>query len=156
VSIRELDIGPLHPPRKVFRVFIAHPKDVSDQMVEDHRNRISAIMSRASEATRNPVTIVAILGREDWDANFKRCGSWQSWERDVVLRMDYATRERFYSAIVVTDRIIGSATKGIVLTAIAAKLPALFFHRNSGLMFKIRSVVTINSMDFREGWEIVT
>ena len=154
--IKELDIGPLHPPRKVFRVFIAHPKDVSDQMVEDQRNRISAIMSRASEATRNPVTIVAILGREDWDANFKRCGSWQSWERDVVLRMDYATRERFYSAIVVTGRIIGSATKGIVLTAIAAKLPTLFFHSNSERMFKVRSVVTINSMDFREGWEIVT
>jgi hypothetical protein len=156
VSIRELDIGPMHPPRKVFRVFIAHPKDVNDNEIEIIRERIASILERASERSPNPVKVSAILGREDWDANFKRCGAWHAWERDVVLRVDYATRERFYSAIVATSRIIGSATRGIILTAIAAKVPALLFDEQRQMMWKIRSVVTIDPMDFREGWEIVT
>lgn len=134
---------------KTVRAFLAHSKGDDAMKIADLRARVWKILEAAS-AGRNPVAVIP--GRDDFEENFKRCGSWDAWARDVVERIDHATRDPVYSAIVVTDWRVGAATARIVEAAL--RHGTRIFALNGANLVPIKSIEVLSDGNFRMGWEV--
>lgn len=145
------EVKPATPPKKTVRVFLAHAKGTTEAAITVMKSTVIRILSERA-AGRAHVSIVT--GFEDWEANFKRAGGWDAWARDVVERIDFATRERVYAAIVVTDLYLGKATAQIVGCALHAspKLPSFFL--NGPKLERIIGVDEVDPNSFRAGWKL--
>lgn len=145
------EVKPATPPKKTVRVFLAHAKGTTEAAITVMKSTVIRILSERA-AGRAHISIVT--GFEDWEANFKRAGGWDAWARDVVERVDYATRERVYAAIVVTDLYLGKATAQIVGCALHAspKLPSFFL--NGPKLERIIGVDEVDPNSFRAGWKL--
>jgi len=69
-------------------VFVANAKSDSEDTVQ------SAIEKFKLRFSKN--TYVFVTGFQDWQLNFKRLGSWDAWEKNVVYGMKYGTVEVWY------------------------------------------------------------
>lgn len=136
--------------RKIVRVFLAHAKADSAGSIEAMRSTLIRLLTQASAGT---ATIEVILGRDDYDANFKRAGGWDQWARDISDRIDFATRERFYSAIVVTSVYVGKATAQMVEHALAVGVRTMLLNG-----FEVKAIIGIDktSDSFQTGWRVRT
>lgn len=139
---------------RTFRVFIGHAKSDDDATLATMKTEITEILQRAAVEKGKSLTVECVLGRDDYEANYKRCGSWDAWILDIVTRVDYVTREVVYQAFVVPNRNVGAATARIITTAMSWKRPVIFIEDND----TIRSVlgVTKVSAGFKAGWSVIT
>lgn len=133
---------------KTFRVFLAHAKSEGDLQIEAARHLTAMILEAEAKGR---ATVEIVLGREDHEANFKRCGSWDGWAADVVERLDFTTRTPIYDAIVVTKRYVGKATAGIIGNALRANRPT-FVLENLSLQ-TVRRVLQV-TQSYQDGWEV--
>ena len=133
---------------KTFRVFLAHAKSEGELQIEAARHLATMILEREAKGR---ATIEVVLGREDHEANFKRCGSWDGWATDVVDRLDFTTRSPVYDAIVVTKRRVGKATAAIVGTALRRARPTFILE---DLLLQPIARVVQASQSYQDGWEV--
>lgn len=136
---------------KLVRVFIVHPKAVDTLL-----DLTGALERDAKEKWPPPThTIQLTLGRDDWERNFSRCGSWNEWTRDVAERVLGPTREpRYHGVMVPYSETIGRATKDIVMGFLRLGKPALEWR--PGEFRKITTVDTVDSESFKAGWQLRT
>lgn len=59
-----------------------------------------------------------VLSSKWVETQFPRSGSWDSWIRDSVLGIDYATRKPFFLGFVALDEKVGRANGGILSLAL--------------------------------------
>lgn len=133
----------------LFRIFLAHAKGDSDQQIKwwcDHISR--KIHASATHGTAFSI----VLGRDDYEQNFKRCGSWDAWTQDVVDRIDHATRESVYHAIVVPHESIGAATAKIIENALVKSLPVIRIDEGGAFM-RVVGVDRV-SESYKDGWRL--
>jgi len=149
ITIPELDIG---KPLETRRVFIAHAKSDDSGKIDDMKGQIETFLTNAAKARGLNHAYRAVLGRDDFDAHFKRCGGWDAWAADVVTRIDYATRQPYFAGIVMTTRNIGRASYVTAITAITARRP-LYLFENCRIL-KVSGIETIDGRDFKQGWEV--
>lgn len=150
MNMPELDI-PGVKPKKIVRVFLGHSKSDTDGSIEAMKSTLIRILTHAS-AGRAIVEVVP--GRDDFEANMKRAGGWDAWAIDVVDRIDFSTRERVYSAIVVTSENVGGATAKIVQRAISVGVRVMLL--NGAEVKSVTGIDEIDRRDFRGGWRVRT
>lgn len=134
---------------KTFRVFLAHAKGDSDRQIEAWCRHTTERLAAVAPAN---TAIVITLGRTDHAENFKRCGSWDAWARDVVDRIDYATREEVYQAVVVPNEYVGAATARIVEWAILKRRPVLMILPD-GTFKPVRAIERVSD-SYKDGWRL--
>jgi hypothetical protein len=105
-----------------YRVFLAHPKALSDEEIDALRDQTRAQLS----AVLTDRTVVVTPGRDEHAATFRRAGTWDAWARDVACGIEYGTGEvRYHAFVVAPDPGVGRATEGIIRHALAAGKPIL-------------------------------
>lgn len=105
-----------------YRVFLAHPKALSDEEIDALRDQTHAQLS----AVLTDRTVVVTPGRDEHAATFRRAGTWDAWARDVARGVEYGTGEaRYHAFVVAPDPGVGRATEGIIRHALAAGKPIL-------------------------------
>lgn len=147
IVVAEIDMD-WGKPMKTFRAFLAHAKSESELQIEGARRLTTMILEREAKGR---AVVEVVLGRVDYDLNFKRCGSWDGWAQDVVKRQDYVTRDPVYGAIVVTNRYVGRATAAIVGHALRERRPIFVLEHLE--LLPIRQIRQL-SESFRDGWEV--
>ena len=151
----ELDIGPPPEKPKHVRVFVAHAKHWDPVRLEDVRDHLTDKLRDAAIRSGKRAVVAAVLGREDFDAHFKRCGSWDAWAADIVARIDYVTRDPYYSAIITPDRVIGKAMSVTIGRALQTGRMCLYFEHTQGTLHPVKDITQVSD-NFKAGWEIVT
>lgn len=131
------------------RVFVAHRKDDSLDLGA-LRDAIYAALVLESKGRRE---VRVTLGRDDYNANASRLGSWNAWIRDVATGLDYVTREPRFHAYIVPDERIGKATAEILAMALHCRKPVLRWLGN-GQFRPISLVQKVAERDFKSGWAV--
>lgn len=137
------------------RLFLAHPKRMSDEEIEWW---VKAVMAQFHGEYPDAQVVP---GRDDYAMFGPSAGTFQTWAVDVVTRSNGAGG-LFYDAIVVTGRTIGAATRIIVNGAMASNIPVLVAEKNdadTGAPVEFapaREVITENDQDYVNGWWIDT
>jgi hypothetical protein len=132
---------------KTKRIFLAHSKSDDNVLaLVEKTQKLAESMAAAG------VRIEVISGRDHHMANFRRCGSWDSWAREVATGVHPITREPRFDMIVVPAGPLGKATKEICEHALGASKPVLIL--DSGVLLRASRVVTVDSQDFKSGWRL--
>lgn len=105
-----------------YSAFLAHPKALDDETIDALCERTRALLSAAL-----PDRAVRVVpGRDDYNATFRRAGTWNAWARDVACGIEYGTGAPRYSVLVVApDASVGKATETILRLALQAGKPVL-------------------------------
>lgn len=140
--------------KQELRIFIAHAK--SDDGLAEMLSVVTLAV-RKTFPNREPVVT---LGRDDYERNFQRAGSWDAWTREVAIGVHPTTREPRYHGIVVPGEArpygaharVGAATQSIVGQALGMGKPVLLFA--NGTLTQAKKVVKVAPRDFKTGWEV--
>ena len=135
--------------RSTLRVFLAHPKGLSESEIAALVELVHAVITRLK-----PDALVRVVtGFEDWTRSFKACGSWDAWTKRVGSGVSFTSREPLYHAIVVApSRYVGHATKEIVLHAAKARKPIGYF--DGAALRRVVGIHEHNDRDYKAGWEL--
>lgn len=133
----------------IYRFFLAHPKSMDALEIE----RVGQAVLHFMQAKQPGMEIVLTSGRDDYDRNFSRCGSWDAWATDVAIGLDYMSREPRYHGFVATDRVIGAATARIVERALGAAKPVWVWHDDLRALVTIGRITRV-AQDFKAGWRL--
>jgi hypothetical protein len=146
----DIDTGGQVTPKKTVRVFLAHSKSDAEGSIAAMKSMLISVLTRAAAGTAN---VLVVTGRDDYEENFKRCGSWDAWAMDVVDRIDFATRDRVYKALAVTSVYVGSATAKMIERALAVGTRLMLING-----FELQAIVGIEKVadDFKAGWRVRT
>ena len=124
------------------RIFFANGRGDSDADVERAVARVrDALMSQFG------ADVEVTSGKDDYKANFSRCGSWDAWIRDVAVGIRFADRTPRYHALMCPTREVGKATARIVELALGASKPVLLWEGGQA-----RSVISVRAVD-AENWK---
>ena len=145
----------------IARFFFAHAKDQEDLEAMLAELRLAVVRERPKD------TVEVIPGMEDHEKNFARCGSWDGWAQDIVLRCDPTTRKPHYAALVLwgaPGMRVGAATFKMISTAISKGRPVFFYQPHhispwqEGLgelgTFRAARTTTKEGTSFKDGWAI--
>lgn len=135
---------------KDIRVFVAHTKDESDDQVQTFVDMFQLLY---------PDRILTFTtGKQDWDRNFKKCGGWNQWTKNVVHGTIYGSTEKTYNVILVTRDVVGKATRDIVEHAIKANTTVAIFSNdgtNPPKLKRVRGIEVVDSQDYKAGWKMI-
>lgn len=130
------------------RIFLAHPKNMPDEQIDELKAQASAALS--SEVDEE---LVFVLGREDFAENFATAGGWRGWPRDVIDRIDFNTRRPWYTALLVVPHdTVGKATAEMVEYALEKRKPVLTLI--DGVAVQATGIQQID-FSFPGGWALV-
>ncbi len=134
---------------KTIRAFIAHSKN-GDVNLGTLKSKIAAALV-ATVGERATVSAVT-LGRDHYEAHFRRCGSWDAWTRDVAVGFHPVTREPQFNLFVVPEGPIGKATAGILTAAFTARKTVLKWDGQK--LTPATALVTVDDQDYKSGWRL--
>lgn len=107
-----------------YRLFLAHPKNLSDEEIDALRDSVRGAVAYALPDRDVEVT----TGRDDYATTFRRCGTWTAWAKNVATGVEYGTGLPRYHAIVVAPvSAVGKATGEILRAAMSAHKPVFLF-----------------------------
>jgi len=127
------------------RVFLAHAKSDDD---------VNMKLLLTQKLQGHPYVITT--GREDYEARFKSCGTWDSWTSSVASGKIMGV-DRFQSIIVPVnaDRTIGRATMQIIVGALAGNKSCYTWDRRTNVLEKVCAVETVDAKNWQAGWKLV-
>lgn len=140
------------------RVLITHGRHDTDEFLAQLKADVTVLL-----AAYGPADVV--LARDDYAANFTRCGGWDGWSIDVASGIDPVSREPRYHAYVVPSARVGKATAAILDRALRLGKPVFRFTpakyaglggQRSGTFAGVRAITCVNERDFKAGWEVRT
>ena len=127
------------------RVFLAHAK--SDDSIN-----LKLLLTQKLQG--HPYVITT--GKDDYEARFKACGTWDSWTSSIASGKIMGV-DRFQSIIVpvYADRTIGRATMQIVVGALAVDKSCYTWDRTTSVLQRISAVETVDTKNWQAGWRLV-
>jgi hypothetical protein len=131
------------------RFCLLHAKSDDDERITRLLATATAAVERASKG--QPFQIVP--GRDQFNARFKACGSWDAWATEVAAGVDYATRQPLFHGFLVPSNRVGAGTAKIVEGALAARKPVFVFRGDSSVA-KVLAVQCIDAKDWQTGWNL--
>lgn len=129
----------------MIRIFVAHSKTDSDPYLSEVRAGILQALAQHG-------SVDVVLGRDDHERHFARCGGWDEWCVDVACGVDPVTREPRYSCFVALERRIGRVTASILALALQERKLVLLWEEGRFLI--VHGVVALNPRDLKFGWEV--
>jgi hypothetical protein len=136
---------PSPPPERRFFLALAKGEEDPDAKLKSAHEAVKRF------AQGKPYAIT--LARTFWEAEFKRCGSWEAYAREVACGVDYMTREALFHAILVPAGRIGAATRRIVEHAIEIGKPVFAFHAD-GKVARVVRVTCEDPKDWQTGYKM--
>lgn len=130
------------------RAIILHPKDCPS--LEDLHESIDHALNTLLGGALQSLT----TGKADFDKNFKQCGSWEAWAKEVSTGVDFVTREPKYTLFVVTQERVGAATARIVGQALTARKVVFLWRADDASFRRISRVVLAEERNPRTGWRV--
>lgn len=141
-------------------IFVAHAKADADEFV-------AASVARFKNRFPN-TDCTFILGRDDWQISFRKSGSWEAWQKNVVYGVRYGTDKRKFDCIFLLDLIVGKATAKIVEHALEAGTRTVVqvrmdssgpdadgnIHMLEQYAFKRVTGIQTVSDDWKNGWRV--
>lgn len=129
-------------------IFMAHPKDCPD---------LEGIYARLNEALQrlSPTPFQLVKGSDDWNRNFARFGSWDSWIYSVAHGTEYVNgmlTPRFIAYVITPELYVGKATAQIVIEAFRAQKPVYFFDGTK--LAAARGITRLPDGTFQRGWAL--
>ena len=134
-----------------YKVFLATPKGALDTEVE---SAYATVQDKFQKSVPEGIKVSVTRALDDWNDNFKRCGSWDAWTHDVAAGVDYEFRTPRYNAIVCTTENVGRATAQIVEHALEAK--KMVAVQANGDTKRVYGVTAIDPENWKAGWQLDT
>jgi hypothetical protein len=133
------------------RVFYANGRNESDDDVSSACARLCTVLGSEH---------AVVSGKDDYKTHFSRCGSWDAWQRDVGVGVDYASRAPRYDAFVVPTREVGKATAKILEHALAAGKRVLLIEGVVGesncRLSPVTGIRAVDAENWKAGWTVDT
>lgn len=131
------------------RFCLLHAKSDDDAKISQLLTIATVTIECASKG--QPFTITP--GRDQFNARFKACGSWDTWAVEVATGVYYATRQPLFHGFLVPSNRVGAGTAKIVEGALTAGKPVFVF-RGDGTAAKVLAVQCIDAKDWQTGWSL--
>lgn len=140
------------------RVFLAHPKSLSDERIEGYKVHAQQVIERAVAAHATaPPAVEVVTGRDDFMQNIQAAGGFDGWCQYVGAGRAYrnGALQPTYDLIVVgPEPRFGRATAAIIGHALQSKRPVYFLSDVADALTPVAFLSQIDAMDFRSGWTV--
>jgi hypothetical protein len=144
-----------------FVAFLAHPIRLTPQEIEELRLRaleairvaIALVTEAPGYAGPKPEPAV-VTGREDYQATFHACGTWEGWAVAVATGKAYrdgVLEDRYDAIIPAPGDSVGKGTARIVSEALRVGKPVYLLGENLTLL-PVRHIVQVDPSDAQGGW----
>lgn len=140
------------------RLFVAHPKSIPDDELDDFVNAIKRAFAGRTLTDGSTIELEITTGRmsaEAWIRDHKGLPfNWGGWQDHVTgTTATFGGEPRYHYFIVGPWRVIGKATAGLVQLASARKRKLMFLEE--GKLLAVNGVEKSGSDSWKSGWRLV-
>lgn len=143
------------------RVFLAHPKEISDENLAEFtelaKKTFSAMRLRDGTLCAPDITTARDSVLAWQKLRVGKPFDWTAWQTHVTgSTKPWGGEPRFHYFLVGPALTVGRATAGLLLLAFRYQRTVLAFNDNSTALVKVASVAAFEPNNWKAGWRVIT